>query len=541
MKSLLTKIILFGLLFHFFNCGLKDKPKSVTSYSFTLTVPKKKYSKGKSNTEQEDVNFTVKIIEKKDDKFSGLLKITSTKNSKWRYVTGRYISKDSLIFNDSLAILDEYYNVPTPQSTRLTSATYSIKLDKEIFKGKLSIIPTRLDSMFDKFLPPKNSAFDGIIIHTDTLSRIENSAWDLFQKEKCLKAKFDSLQREHDTFIFEYDKLPDSVYYSLRKLALEILQTGVAFFEKYQHSPDSIIVQRDFIRRIYNCLQLSRKNENDLKESKSYLSKIQPEGSRFYLTWNFIAHNIESRLVWSKYKMQKNSEFSGKRQSKDEVSSKNITRSQEFYLSVDPNKVHPLEKLNYFGEFAHSIVQYNIGYKDTLLNMLKDAKKVNSHDEEFLCEINRIKEIVDKYVSLNKRLGNAAPNFTATDISGNTINLQSYRNKVVYLDFWTAWCGPCRGSIPKLKSLYEKYNKSGFEIIGIAPDNLEDVKKVSHDEKMTWPQIVPNENNASDLTKVYGVAGYPKGFLIDKKGIVVEIIHPSDERLDFILQQYLLK
>ena len=541
MKNVITVIILVGVLVLFMNCEVQQKVKPVKSYSFTLSVPIQKHSLGKSKTEQENVNFTVKIMDEKNDIFSGLLKITSSKNSKWRYIRGRYITQDSLVFTDSLAILDVYYNVPAPKSTRLTNATYSLKLDNETIKGKMSVVPAKLDTVFDKYLPPANSSFEGIFSETDTLSEIEMDAWSLFATEQSLKAQFDSIQNRYQTFPFEYDKLLDSVYYSMSDLALGLLKTGYPFFEKYQHGPDSSVVQKDFYYRIGNCLRFCQKNEKDLTAMREYLTTIQPEGSRYYLTWNWQAHDCENRFAWTKFKMQKDPEFSGQRSTKEEVASKNISRRQEFLLSVDPARIHPLEKLNYFYDFSYRVVQHNIGYKDYLLNMADEAEKMNSQDEEYLYHINRLKDTVEKYVNLNKRLDNPAPNFTATDIKGKTINLASLKGKVVYLDFWTTWCSPCRGSIPQLKSLYEKYKKSGFEIIGIAPDKLEDVLKMCQDEKMSWPQIVPTKNNAPDLLKTYGVASFPKGFLIDKKGIIAEIMHPNDDRFDFILQQYLLE
>jgi thiol-disulfide isomerase/thioredoxin len=142
---------------------------------------------------------------------------------------------------------------------------------------------------------------------------------------------------------------------------------------------------------------------------------------------------------------------------------------------------------------------------------------------------------------MNKLYNKPAPSFVANDMFGNTIDLNSYKGNVVYLDFWTTWCGACLGSIPNLKRLYEKYHKAGFEIIGIALDKQDKVAKVCKEDKISWPQIVPSKNNRASLRDAYGVVGYPEGFLLNKDGIIVEIMHPNDDRLDFIIQQYLLE
>jgi thiol-disulfide isomerase/thioredoxin len=523
-------------------CSSKENiNKTVESYSFNLSVPIHKCTMCKSYNEIEKVNFELKIINEDNTNLAGLLNIKTSKNSKWRYITGQFVTKDSLVLKDSLAILDTYFNVPAAETTRLTGAEYHIKIFNDSLHGEISIVPTELDTAFDRFIIPEKSTFKGALINDDTLSAMEKNAWTLFEKEKHLKASFDSIQNKYNTFDLEYKELPDSVYNSLGKIAFEILKTSVPFFEKYQHSDDSSMVQNDFMSRIYNAVRLSSKNDKDLQSINDYLMEIQPEGSRFYLTWNQIVNDARCSLEWADFKLQKDPEYSGRRFTKDEIRSKMLSRSQAFFMDVDPILLHPSEELEYFYMYSHRVVQHNIGYQDTLLKLMNRAQKARAHDEEYIYHINRIKGVIENYVSLSKRLGNPAPNFIVKDISGKTINLSSYRNKVVYLDFWTTWCGPCIGSIPNLKSLYDTYKNKGLEIIGIAPDDYNDVLRICNENKITWPQIVPNENNGSELTSVYGVSGYPKGFLIDKKGIVVEIIHPNDERLDFIVQQYLVK
>lgn len=540
MKIFISILILLSIL-HFNFCNSKQELNEVKSLSFSIKLPISKCHVGKEFSEEEDVKYQILIIEEDVDNFTGLLKINSSNSSKWRYIHGHYFSQDSLVIKDSLAVLGSYINnIPNPKSTRLTEGTYAINIINDSLTGTLSI-PNKngFDNHFNIYVPPPSTSYNGHYIEDYILSDIEKDAWLLISKEKNLKSQFDSLYSFHNAFVFEYDKLPDSAYYPMAELAHKILESGTPFFIKNHNSLDSIAVQKDFYSRFNNYLRFSDRDTSDLEEIKRYLNVVQPEGSRFYLTWNSHITFIKSKFAWFQYKMQDNPEYSGPIKTKDEIRRKHYSKAQEFYLSINPNTVHPLEELDYYYMYNHNVVQRNPKYKDNLFQLLEASAKRKPQDENHLYHLNRIKDTAIKYETLNKQLDNPAYQFVASDINGKKIKLSDYENKVVYLEFWTTWCGPCRGSIPKLKKLYEKYHDSGFEIIGIAPDKFDNVVKFCKDENIPWPQIVPDENNGSNLTSKYGVCSFPKGYLIDKKGIIVEIIHPGDKRFDFILQQYL--
>lgn len=108
---------------------------------------------------------------------------------------------------------------------------------------------------------------------------------------------------------------------------------------------------------------------------------------------------------------------------------------------------------------------------------------------------------------------------------GTTFNLADYKGKVILLNFWATWCGPCRMEIPDLIALQEKYGPQGFVVVGLAdekdpnPDKaLASIGKFSQDMKLNYPVLLLPEGIRNDFG---GVAGLPTSFLIDRTGKVV--------------------
>ena len=83
-----------------------------------------------------------------------------------------------------------------------------------------------------------------------------------------------------------------------------------------------------------------------------------------------------------------------------------------------------------------------------------------------------------------------APPFTVTALDGSKFNLDAMGGRVVLIDFWATWCGPCRQTLPEVKEIYAALHDRGFEIVGVSLDSDKDkLKEFIHEEKMTWPEI----------------------------------------------------
>ena len=123
--------------------------------------------------------------------------------------------------------------------------------------------------------------------------------------------------------------------------------------------------------------------------------------------------------------------------------------------------------------------------------------------------------------SMSATIGKEAEPFTLKDLSGNDISLESFKGKVVFLDFWATWCSPCKEELPELEHIYKKFKGEGLEVIGISTDkSASNVVRFLEKKPVSFTILTDTEG---DVASRYKLPGMPTAFIIDKEGIVRHI------------------
>ncbi|MBL7932194.1 MAG: AhpC/TSA family protein, partial [Bacteroidia bacterium] len=119
-------------------------------------------------------------------------------------------------------------------------------------------------------------------------------------------------------------------------------------------------------------------------------------------------------------------------------------------------------------------------------------------------------------------IGQMAPEIKLPSPEGQEIALSSLKGKVVLVDFWASWCGPCRKEMPNVVKAYAKFKNKGFEIFGVSLDSDKDrwVEAIAKDG-ITWPQVSDLQKWGSEVVRLYNIQGIPYTVLLDKEGKIV--------------------
>jgi thiol-disulfide isomerase/thioredoxin len=124
-----------------------------------------------------------------------------------------------------------------------------------------------------------------------------------------------------------------------------------------------------------------------------------------------------------------------------------------------------------------------------------------------------------------------APDFSWQTQDGKVMHLSDLKGKVVLLDFWATWCGPCRMTIPHVESIHEKFKDKGLVVIGVNLDNpskREAVSKFIKEHGITYTVVGDNGTVANE----YGVSGIPRFFFIDKHGRIAKTVVGYDPNME---------
>jgi thiol-disulfide isomerase/thioredoxin len=186
------------------------------------------------------------------------------------------------------------------------------------------------------------------------------------------------------------------------------------------------------------------------------------------------------------------------------------------FITQNPNSpallpvINTLDADKEFSIYEAVINQLNIGFKGSPM--------VEAANQQYL-QIKRQKDAQNFLAP-----GKEAPLFSQNDVNGKPLSLADLKGKVVLIDFWASWCGPCRKENPNVVKLYEKYKEAGFTVLSVSlDDNKANWLAAIEKDKLAWPNHVSDLKKwGNEVARLYQVTGIPFTVLVDQEGKIID-------------------
>lgn len=182
-------------------------------------------------------------------------------------------------------------------------------------------------------------------------------------------------------------------------------------------------------------------------------------------------------------------------------------------IITDYTRTHPASTVSAYEINENFRYNPDAGQVENLYGMLNDSIQSGFYGRA-------VHELLKK--ARVTAIGQTAPDFSAPDALGKSFSVSSFKGRIVLVDFWASWCGPCRRESPALVKAYRQFHAKGFDILGVSLDeSKEEWEKAVKDDKLDWTQISDLKGSETDAVSLYGIQGIPMNFLLDKDGKII--------------------
>lgn len=207
-----------------------------------------------------------------------------------------------------------------------------------------------------------------------------------------------------------------------------------------------------------------------------------------------------------------NSEYSAGIQGGDATAFTRLQELQEKYSSKIKTEIRSMgSSIASLQAIAYLDPEHDLQFIDSVVNEVAKANPNLEEAKQIRSELEGMKKLA---------IGGMAPDFSLPDTTGTLVSLSSHQGKYVLVDFWAAWCRPCRMENPNLVAAYQKYKDKGFEIFGVSLDQDDPswIQAINKDG-LLWKQVRDVKNQAASL---YNISAIPMNFLLDKEGRIID-------------------
>jgi len=189
----------------------------------------------------------------------------------------------------------------------------------------------------------------------------------------------------------------------------------------------------------------------------------------------------------------------------DDLKQKNI-KMKEAIWEATPN-LSAIYGLNYLDANA----EFN--FMDSVATSFKSSGKLLGYAQSIIDRVENMRRLA---------VGSPAPEISLPNPNGEIVTLSSLKGKYVLIDFWAAWCRPCRMENPNVKRMYETYASEGFEILGVSIDRKrEDWVRAIEKDGLPWKHVLDLQRTGDGPARIYEVETIPATYLIDPEGNIL--------------------